>query len=175
MPFALLIVGIILVIAAIRNTVTDSGSQKGLTSLVKGDFTGQNNFIYWMVAILVIGALGYIDSLKTFSRAMMVLILVALFLNGKQGSSFFTNFQSALSSLGSGNFSSTLSNLVGGSSSLPSTSSSTSGSLSAEQSLMQEEQSSLQDALNQYSSAASQGIPGTAAKAAAAANALQNF
>lgn len=129
MPFALLIVGIILVVAAIRNTVSDNTTSgaKGLTTLVQGDFTGQNNFIYWMVAILVIGALGYIDSLKTFSRTMLVLILVALFLNGKQGSSFFTNFQSALSSLGSGNFGSSLSNPLGSTST-----SSTSGTVSNE-------------------------------------------
>lgn len=119
MPFALIIVGLLLVVAAVRNTVTDNGQQKGLTTLVKGDFTGQNNFIYWTVSILIIGALGYIESLKSFSRIFMALIVVALFLKGDQGQSFFSNFQSALSSLGQGNFSDNLSNLVGQNQSTP--------------------------------------------------------
>jgi hypothetical protein len=70
-----------------------------------------------MVSILVIGALGYIDSLKAFSRIFMALIVVALFLKGNQGTSFFSNFQSALTSLGSGNFSGALSSLAGSTSS----------------------------------------------------------
>ena len=87
MPFALILVGLLLVVAAVRNTVTDNSTTgtKGLTTLIKGDFTGQNNFVYWMVSILIIGALGYIDSLKSLSRVFMALIVVALFLKGKSG------------------------------------------------------------------------------------------
>ena len=174
MPFALILVGLLLVVAAVRNTVTDNSTTgaKGLTTLIKGDFTGQNNFIYWLVAILVIGALGYIDSLRTLSRAFMALILVALFLTGKQGSNFFTGFQSALSNLGQGNFGGSLSNLIG-SNTTPSTP--PTDSTSAVQSLDQLNQSALQDALQQYSAAAAQGIPGTAAKATAAQNALNLY
>lgn len=84
MPFALLIVGIVLVVAAVRN------SQNDLFTLLKGDFTGQNNFIYWMLAILLVGALGYIPSMTKLSRAFLVLILVVLFLSHK---GFFTQFQ----------------------------------------------------------------------------------
>lgn len=84
MPFALLIVGIVLVVAAVRN------SQNDLFTLLKGDFTGQNNFIYWMLAILLVGALGYIPSMTKLSRAFLVLILVVLFLSHK---GFFQQFQ----------------------------------------------------------------------------------
>jgi len=169
MPFALLLVGILLVVAAVRNTVTDNSTtgQKGLTTLVKGDFTGQNNFIYWLVAILVIGALGYIDSLKTLSRAFMGLILVALFLTGKNGSNFFSGFQSALSSLGNG--------LGSTSSSLPSIPSVQTQATTSGDALDQFNQQALQDALSQYQGAAANGIQGAAAKVAAAQKALQNY
>ena len=175
MPFALILVGLLLVVAAVRNTVTDNSTTgtKGLTTLIKGDFTGQNNFIYWLVAILLIGALGYVDSLRSLSRAFMALILVALFLTGKQGINFFTGFQSALANLGQGNFGGSLSSLLGSTgqtSSTPST-----DSTSAVQSLDQLNQSALQDALQQYNAAAAQGIPGTAAKAQAAQNALNLY
>ena len=174
MPFALILVGLLLVVAAVRNTVTDNSTTgtKGLTTLIKGDFTGQNNFIYWMVSILIIGALGYIDSLKSLSRVFMALIVVALFLKGNQGTSFFSNFQSALSNLGQGDFGGSLSSLIG---SNPTPSTSSTPATSATQSLDQLNQQALQDALQQYSAAAAQGIPGTAAKAQAAQNALNLY
>lgn len=87
MPFALLIVGIVLVVSAVRGT-TDN-----LTTLVKGDFTGQDNFIYWFVSILIIGALGYIDALKGLSRMFLALVIVVLFL---RNGGFFQQAQSAL-------------------------------------------------------------------------------
>jgi hypothetical protein len=84
MPFALLIVGVVLVVASVRDTQGD------LYTLVKGDFTGPNNFIYWMISILIVGALGYIPSLQKLSRLFLVLILVGLLLNRK---GFFAQFQ----------------------------------------------------------------------------------
>lgn len=75
MPFALLIVGIVLVVAAVRNT------QSQLYGLVKGDFTGPNNYLYWLVSILIIGAVGYVPTLKPISRMFLVLLIVVLFLS----------------------------------------------------------------------------------------------
>lgn len=90
MPFALIIVGLVLLISSLQ------GNQDTLFSLLKGDFIGQNNFIYWALSILVIGALGYVPNLRPLSRAFMVLVIVALFL--KNGTGFFAQFQSAIGS-----------------------------------------------------------------------------
>lgn len=89
MPFALIIVGIVLLVAGVRDT------QTALFTLVKGDFLGQNNFIYWALSILIIGSLGYVPKLQPLSRAFLVLIVVGLFLS-KQG--FFAQFQTAINS-----------------------------------------------------------------------------
>lgn len=90
MPFAFFIIGITLIVAGVRNTASD------LFTLVKGDFQGDNNYIRWVVAILILGSLGYIDQLKTFSRAFLFLIIVTLFL--KNGRGFFDQFNKAISS-----------------------------------------------------------------------------
>lgn len=88
MPFALLIIGVVLLISAVR------GTQDNLAGLVKGDFTGQRNFIYWVTAILAIGMLGYFKQLQPFSRAFLVLMAVAILLSNK---GFFAQFQAQLS------------------------------------------------------------------------------
>lgn len=74
MPFALLIAGSVLLIASAR------GKQDDLFSLLKGDFTGPNNFVYWFFAILVVGAVGYIPKLKPISVGFLTLIVLVLFL-----------------------------------------------------------------------------------------------
>lgn len=96
MPFALLIIGAVLLVSAVRNTQDD------LFALTKGDFTGQANFVYWVVALLIIGGVGYIPKLKPISDAFFILVLVVLFLTKGNpqgvGGGFFTKFTSALQS-----------------------------------------------------------------------------
>src|ERR1700674_2015741 len=87
MSFSLFIAGGVLLIAAIRN------SQSDLFTLLQGDFTGPNNFVYWFLAILLIGAVGYIPKLKPFSVAFLVLVVLVLILargnpNGISGGLF---------------------------------------------------------------------------------------
>lgn len=77
MPFLFIIIGVVMVVAAVRGTNTD------LVTLIKGDFTGKGNFIYWLVSILIIGAVGYIPDLKPVSRAFLVLVVIVLFLDNK--------------------------------------------------------------------------------------------
>lgn len=77
MPFALLFVGVILLIAAIQ------GTEKALGRQLYSDFTGQNSYLFWAVAIILIGAVGYVQELKKFSVAFMSLILVVLLLSEK--------------------------------------------------------------------------------------------
>lgn len=111
MPFALVIIGVVLLIAAVRGTTGDSGSQKGLFTLVKGDFSGPNNFIYWFVAILIIGMIGYIPDLKKLSVAFLTLVIVVLFLSR---GGFFQQFTSALGSTQTGAVSSAVNSATSG-------------------------------------------------------------
>jgi hypothetical protein len=90
MSFVLLIIGGILLIASVR------GTQDSLFALAKGDFTGSNNFIYWTLSILIIGAVGYIPKLKPISVAFLTLVIIVLVLSKgdptKAGGGFFTKF-----------------------------------------------------------------------------------
>lgn len=101
MPLVLLIIGVVLVIAGVRST------QDTLFSLVKGDFTGTDNFIYWLGAILIIGAIGYIPKVKPISTALLVLVIVVLFLKKGDaqglGGGFFSQFTNALETTGNSN------------------------------------------------------------------------
>lgn len=77
MPFALIFVGAILLVAGAR------GTQDDLFALVKGDFQNNGNqksFLYWIISILLIGSLGYIERIRPLSRAFLVLVLVVLFI-----------------------------------------------------------------------------------------------
>lgn len=85
MPFVLIFAGTILLVAAVRNT------QGVLYALVRNDFSGPNNFIYWTIAILILGAIGYIQRLKPISDAFLILIIIVLFL--RRGTGFFDSFQ----------------------------------------------------------------------------------
>jgi hypothetical protein len=95
MSFALLIIGITLLVVAVRNT------QDTFTARVANDFKGPGNFLYWIVAILIIGAIGYIPKAKTVSDLFLVLILLVLFLKKGNpsgvGGGFFQQFTQTLS------------------------------------------------------------------------------
>ena len=87
MPLALAFFGILFLTAGVRNTQGD------LFSLLKGDFTGPRNFLYWIVALFFVGLIGYIPKLKPLSTAFIVLLLLVMFLaNG----GFFEKFQEAI-------------------------------------------------------------------------------
>lgn len=87
MGIAFTLVGLLLIITGAQNTYADFGNQ------VKADMTGQNNFTYWIAAILMVGVLGYIPALNKFSHWFLALILLSLFLSHK---GFFAKFQAAL-------------------------------------------------------------------------------
>jgi hypothetical protein len=83
MPFILLIIGTILLIAAIRNTHGDLGA--ALTTDVSG-------FFPWALALGVIGGLGFVPGLKTPTRWLLALVLVVLVL--KNYTNIFSGFTS---------------------------------------------------------------------------------
>lgn len=95
MPFVLILAGVVLIISAVRNT------QQQLFYLLALDFTGPNNFIFWFLSILVIGALGYIPKAKPLSDGFLILVILVLFLKKGQsgrGGGFFEQFQRQISS-----------------------------------------------------------------------------
>lgn len=70
------------------------GDAGTLYALLRDDFTGQNNYIYWLLSILVLGSLGYIKSLEHLSRVFVALVLIVLLLDNK---GFFAQLQSFIS------------------------------------------------------------------------------
>lgn len=87
MAFAFLFIGIILIISAARGTLSDLGI------LLKSELTGKNNFFYWLIAIGIVGAIGYNQKAQPFSRAFLTLIILAMILANK---GVYANFMNAL-------------------------------------------------------------------------------
>ena len=72
MPFVFGIAAVLLIVAGVRGQTTQ------LFTLVKSDFTGQPNYFEWMIAIFLVGAIGYVKELQTISRMFMVLLILGL-------------------------------------------------------------------------------------------------
>ncbi len=112
LPLFLVFIGLIIIVAAVRNTLG------ALTTQLASDLTGgsgsaqqvanstglapltglvnQGGFLVWFGAILAIGLLGYIPKLELISRGLLGLVLLTLFL--KSGTGFFSQLQQQLSS-----------------------------------------------------------------------------
>ena len=78
MPIVFGVVGVLLIVAGAR------GQSTTLFALVKSDFSGQPNYFEWMIAIFIVGAIGYIKDLSTISRMFMFIILAGLLYQNKQ-------------------------------------------------------------------------------------------
>lgn len=87
MSYALIVIGLALTIAGVRGTHND------LLALVRNDLSGQNSFLWWLVAVGGIGAIGYVPSLRGVSHAFLALILVVLILSNR---GVFEQFTSAI-------------------------------------------------------------------------------
>lgn len=87
MPFALIMIGLILVVTGAQDTYAAMGQQ------LRKDFTGDGNFVFWVAAIGTIGAIGYIEPLRPLSRAFMTLIIVAVLIANPK---FFSQLSDAL-------------------------------------------------------------------------------
>jgi hypothetical protein len=88
MGLALVTVGILMVVTGGRGTYAQFGT------LLANEFQGPNNFVYWLIALGSVGAIGYVQELKTISRLLMTLVIIVLFL--KQQGGFFSQFKTAL-------------------------------------------------------------------------------
>ena len=95
MPYALILIGIILLASAIKGDLATLGA------LLKRDlFSPKDNFLYWLVAIIILGAIGYIKSLRPFSDAFLLLVIVVFVVANK---GFFVKFTEALKAIKAGN------------------------------------------------------------------------
>lgn len=91
MPFFLLMIAVIFLVAAIK------GNQKDLLDLLKDDFSGSNNFILWVLAIIVIVALGSFKAIRPVSDAFLgLVILVIIVANYQKGGDIFSSFLTQL-------------------------------------------------------------------------------
>jgi hypothetical protein len=77
MPIAFGVAAVILLVAGVRGKTSD------LVALIKSDFTGQPNYFEWIVAIVLVGAIGYVDELKTISRMFLGLLVLGLLWSNK--------------------------------------------------------------------------------------------
>jgi hypothetical protein len=72
MIFVALVIGIVLIVAAIRN------SQNALFADLGQDVPG---YVVWAAALVAVGAIGWIPGLKPVSRGLLALVLVVLIVN----------------------------------------------------------------------------------------------
>lgn len=103
-----IIIGAILLIAAVRGTEKDSApganDGQGLWGLLKNDFEpGQKgNFLAWFAAILAIGAIGYIPHMEGISTMLLAIVIVVLLLESNQsGGGVFQQLADAVTQKGS--------------------------------------------------------------------------
>lgn len=89
MPFALIIAGIILTVAGVRST------ENALFALLKGDLTGTNSFIWWVISILAIGSVGYLPGMRQLANAFLALIMIVLVLSVNKNGNVFASFTNA--------------------------------------------------------------------------------
>lgn len=89
MPYALVIFGLIMVVTAAKGTHVALGNQ-----LVK-DFSGPGNFIYWILAIIVLGVISKTPQGEKLAKPFLILVLVAMLVSNK---GFFAQFMAAIKS-----------------------------------------------------------------------------
>lgn len=87
MGYAFVIFGLIMVVTAAKGTHSALGSQ-----LVK-DFTGPGNFIYWFVAIGIIGIAARTPATEKIGKPFLALVLTAMLLANR---GFFAQFMAAI-------------------------------------------------------------------------------
>jgi hypothetical protein len=96
MPLALILLGVLFLTAAVRgNKCNGQQCSDLLFSTLKDDFTGPDNFIYWGLALFIIGAAGYYKPFKPLSNAFLGLVILVLFISNR---GFFNKFMEQISS-----------------------------------------------------------------------------
>lgn len=94
MPFLIIIIGVMVLLTAIKGTYQQFGNQ--LYSDLAGASTSGSQtggYIYWVSSIIAVGLLGYYSPLQKFSRTFMFLILLGMILANR---GIFQQLQQAL-------------------------------------------------------------------------------
>lgn len=94
MPLFFALAGLLLVVTGVNGTTKEAGE------LLKRDFTGPNNFIVWLFALLAAGALGYIPKFKPISYGFLALVFIGILLTS--GSGVFDRLREVMQEFGSG-------------------------------------------------------------------------
>jgi hypothetical protein len=95
MPLALILLGVLFLTAAVRGDKCNGQQCSDLLfKTLKDDFTGPDNFIYWGIALFIIGAAGYYKPLKPLSNAFLGLVILVLFISNR---GFFQKFMEQIS------------------------------------------------------------------------------
>lgn len=84
MAFVLIVLGLVLVVAAIR------GTEEELFGALGQDVPG---YAIWAAAIVAVGVVGFVPGLKGVSRGLLALVVFVLILRNAQG--ILTGFQNA--------------------------------------------------------------------------------
>lgn len=80
MALVFLALGTVLIITGVKGDPTQ------LFTLIQNDFKNQANkkgYVYWMLAILVLGSIGYVDRFAKLSRALLLLVILVLLLHNQ--------------------------------------------------------------------------------------------
>src|SRR5487761_2645425 len=91
MPYVFIIAGAVILLTAINGTTGELGA------MLKTDIFGTGGFMYWFIAIVIVGGIGYIKPLKPLSDIILVLLVLILFLSSKGG--FFKQFTQATNTI----------------------------------------------------------------------------
>lgn len=96
MAILLLLIGVVLIITAIR------GTESQLWNLVYNDMTGAqggaSGFLIWLLAIVSIGAIGYYKPAKQASDLLLGLVILGIFISNR---GFFSNLTQAFGGIAS--------------------------------------------------------------------------
>ena len=86
MPIFLLLIGIIFLVASIR------GNQNELIDLLREDFSGKNNFILWVLALVIIVAFGNFKQLRPISDGFLGLVILVIIISNYKKGNLFNSF-----------------------------------------------------------------------------------
>ncbi len=84
MPFVFIVLGIGLLIVAIR------GTQATAATLLKSEFSGAGSFLPWVISIAILCAVGFIKPVRPIADAMVGLIIMVMLIGSDK--SFFAQF-----------------------------------------------------------------------------------
>lgn len=89
MAWGFIAIGLLLLVAAWKN------KQAELWALLKDDFTGEGNFIYWVLAIIILVALGSYRPIRPVTNAFLgLVILIIIIAPYRKGRDLFSEFRS---------------------------------------------------------------------------------